>query len=89
MVEVLSVVGHLHIVVRTEESAQHWVVQATVHINNVELIQHLMPCVATVQPYGVEGYRLPAPRIVEASKTFAPFSSVTDRMLPKLSVKAI
>ena len=63
-VEVLAVVGHLHIVVRTEEPTPHGVVQPPVHVDDVELAKHLVPRVAAVQPDGIERYRLLAPRIV-------------------------
>ena len=59
-----AVVGHLHIVVGTEEPTQHGVVQPPVHVDDVELAKHLVPHVAAVQPDGIERYRLPAPSIV-------------------------
>ncbi len=63
-VEVLAVVGHLHIVVGTEEPTQHGVVQPPVHVDDVELAKHLVPRVAAVQAYGIERNSLSAPRIV-------------------------
>ena len=47
-VRVLTVVRHLNIVVRAEEPAKYRVVQATVHIDDVELAEHLMSRVALV-----------------------------------------
>ena len=41
----------LNIVVRTEESAQQRVIQASVHVDDAELRQHLMSRIATVIPY--------------------------------------
>ncbi|WP_204372439.1 hypothetical protein, partial [Segatella buccae] len=49
-----------------------------------------MTRVATVQAYRIECHRQPPPHAsYEVSKTFVPFSSITEKMLPKLSVKAI
>lgn len=47
-----------------------------------------MSRIATVKAYCADRHRLPAPRIVGAIKNLVPLSSITDRMLPKLSVKA-
>lgn len=52
----------------SEESAKNRVVQATIHVDDVKLHEHLVPRVATVQAYGIERNSLSAPRIVGGIK---------------------
>lgn len=48
-VETLGEVGHLYEVVGREETSQHGVVEATVHVDESELGQHLMSCIAALE----------------------------------------
>ena len=74
-VRVLTVVRHLHIVVRVEETVKNGIVLTTVtfpasrqrplvHVDDVKFFQYFMPCVAAVQTDGVEHHSLLALSIV-------------------------
>ena len=52
------------LVVQTEEAAENGVIQTAVHIDDVELVEHLVTRVATVQTDGVELHGLLAPCVV-------------------------
>ncbi len=56
----------------SEESAKNRVVQATIHVDDVKLHEHLVPRVAAVQPDGIERYRLLAPLIVGGFEDLRP-----------------
>ena len=46
---VLAVVSFLYVFVGTQKSAEYRIIDAPIHIDEVELIQHLMPHATTVQ----------------------------------------
>ena len=46
---VLAVVSFLYVFVGTQKSAKYRIIDTPIHIDEVELIQHLMPHATTVQ----------------------------------------
>ena len=63
------------------------------HVDDAELVEHLVPRVSSAQPNLILRHRLATLCVVrriayDASKTLLPSASITDKILPILSVEA-